>query len=250
MLTWQPQPSQPMMGFNVNNFRLLLCNLLAKESSDEHVVHSEDLGTHETKENNISHHKTKYKSNFYSDLTLTTWLDVLDQGEHGPEGAAEIALHQLNSFTDFRNEDISNESRRIITDRITERTRSLENIIALVSQKEDKLACMACALIRNLLESKNILRTQLLHMNFLPILFSVIVPAEKLNILIPYVTEEMNTAKESEKAVSTMVYKLSKQKYPVNSNNDLFFQSHLVIILLEQMHPILQVVKRTILTIK
>ena len=54
MLTWQPQPSQPMMGFNVNNFRLLLCNLLAKESSDEHVVHSEDLGTHETKENNIS----------------------------------------------------------------------------------------------------------------------------------------------------------------------------------------------------
>ena len=87
-------------------------------------------------------------------------------------------------------------------------------------------------------------------MNFLPILFSVIVPAEKLNILIPYVTEEMNTAKESEKAVSTMVYKLSKQKYPVNSNNDLFFQSHLVIILLEQMHPILQVVKRTILTIK
>ena len=132
-------------------------------------------------------------------------------------------MHQLNSFTDFRNEDISNESRRIITDRITVRTRSLENIIALVSQKEDKLACMACALIRNLLESKNILRTQLLHMNFLPILFSVIVPAEKLNILIPYVTEEMNTAKESEKAVSTMVYKLSKQKYPVNSNNDLFF---------------------------
>ena len=34
MLTWKPSPSFPMNSFSVNNFRLLLCELLAQESTN------------------------------------------------------------------------------------------------------------------------------------------------------------------------------------------------------------------------
>ena len=68
-------------------------------------------------------------------------LDVIDQGEHGPDGGLKIALIQLISFIDPLNEnnDQSNskaikqgvESRRIITDRISLRDGTLPNIVSL-----------------------------------------------------------------------------------------------------------------------
>mgnify|MGYP006087427765 CR=1 FL=1 len=219
MITWKKQPNQPMMGFNVSKFRLLLCNLLARESNNDMTnARAIPSGVVETKDSSVNtkekeHHRKKYRLDFYSDVTLTTWLDVLDQGEHGPDGASRIALRQLMDFTDpdpeGENVSSSNDmkerkdhemSRRVITDRISRRTRTLENIIALIGQKDDLLACMACALLRHLLASKPILRTKLMQMNVLPTLFSVIVPAENVNILVPHVEKEEAKAKIQEAA--------------------------------------------------
>jgi hypothetical protein len=243
MLTWKPAPSFPMNSFSVNNFRLLLCNLLAQESTNviemisskksggsgsggrgTSTMMSED-GTgglddgghsgpsgHSGGGNKYKKEKLeinrKYFSDIYADMTLMTWLDVIDQGEHGPEGALKIALIQLISFIDPLNENNDQshskaikqgvESRRIITDRITLRDGTLPNIVSLVAQKDDQLASMACILIRHMLISKPILREILSFMNLPSVLFSTLVPAENIQHLIMYVEEMTVQAKEKE----------------------------------------------------
>ena len=82
-------------------------------------------------------------------------LDVIDQGEHGPDGGLKIALIQLISFIDPLNEnnDQSNsktikqgvESRRIITDRISLRDGTLPNIVSL-GKKDNYCYCIVLPL--------------------------------------------------------------------------------------------------------
>ena len=253
ILTWKPRLSQPMMGFDINQFKLLLINLLANETpkidnTTSSTYHDDDDddddGVHINMNNNakqikLAKQKLQYQRSFYSNLTLFTWLDIINSGSNGPNNGIKIALQQLILFTDndvnnanptnvtnsstaatnsttttnnkYHNKNNHGDANLLscqrITNTIVSTGKTLDNIIKLISLKNDEISCMSCTLLRNMLTIKSILRYQLMHMKILPILFSSLVPVENINILINYTNKSEYDAKEREKNIYLLASK-------------------------------------------
>jgi hypothetical protein len=219
MLSWRPQPTMPLMGFDVGAFRLLLCHLLASERDASTESFSQIASAATTAGNRASKHMPTtraesgsaidganatqtYRINYYADITLSTWLDIVAERSHGPEGAAIVAMHNLIEFTNTNPADDSTsrtQSARVIVDRIAERDGIMENICLLLSDRDDTLASLTCHLMRNMLLVKPVIRNTLVNYGILPQMFSVLVPAERIHNLMDSFAKNKAKALQKEK---------------------------------------------------
>ena len=120
MLSWKPQPTTPPLGFDMGAFELLLCHLLAseREASSEafsQIASAGNLaGNHLSKttlktrledsadaNHNANHNSaaSHHRVNFYADITLSTWLNIVEERSHRPAAAVMVALHNLVELT-------------------------------------------------------------------------------------------------------------------------------------------------------
>ena len=212
------------MGFDASALRYYICQLLATESA-----RAEEVGLEESRARGAAAGGVRgvlnatmqargedmemgleapasrvsaiqFRANFYADLTLDAWLDVVDGGAHGPDGRSlSVALQQLVTFTTFggRGEDSGDgESARVIVDRIASRPATLSNIVDLLRSKNEDHARMSCTLIRHMLQCKPVIRVVLVSKQVLPYLFSTIVPAEQIKLMLRWIRKRLKERQE------------------------------------------------------
>ena len=203
LLAWRPHPTMPMMGFDVGELRLLLCHLLATEkgaaTEPYYSINSagNEIGTrdarkrpkHQIEDTGLiadSSTINRHRINTFADLTLNAWLAILNEGSNAVEGTAIVTMHilvELTSSDPADESDAQTASARVVVDRIVENSVAMENISLLLSDGNDSLSELTCHFMRNVLVVKPVMRTALMNLGVLSRILSILVPAERISIL-------------------------------------------------------------------